>query len=97
MTTFEAKGRLPKGSQPVQKHIFEDPLYSSTLDYILVRAPLPENPNERLLHHRESIKIAAKVVRDTASSLKPFQVHSRATFPGAVSRAAYAQDVKLAK
>ena len=97
VTTFEPKGRIPKASQPLQKHIFEDPLFTSTLDHIVFRAPLPEDPNDRLVQHKESIRVAAKYVRDTNSALKPVDIFPRTTFLGAVSRAVFHQDEKLGR
>ena len=96
-TTFESQNRLPKGSQPVQKHIFEDPLFTLTVDHILSRAPLPTEPNARHTLHKAILKIASKHVRDTNSTWRATEIHSRTTFLGAVSRAVFDQDLKLAR
>ena len=47
--------------------------------------------------HKDILKIASKHVRDTNSSLKATEIHSRTTFLGAVGRAVFDQEMKLAR
>ena len=49
-----------------------------------------------MVQHKESLRVAAKCVRDTNSALKPVDIFSRTTFLGAVSRAVFHQDEKFA-